>query len=130
MPRHADPVWDKFSRLTKDGNSGRWAKCKKCNREMQGIPSRLKCHLDICWAKTESSGADEGLLAVLGNLKESAPSMAASQMSQTQPAHIVTTVAEIHEHPSIILDDHEFSSSSSTSMGVLINATMCYDRFA
>jgi len=38
---------------------------------MQGIPSRLKYHYDICWAETESSGADEGLVAVLGDLVES-----------------------------------------------------------
>lgn len=41
-----------------------------------------------------------------------------SQIGQSQPAHVVTTVAEIHEHPSVILDDHELSSSLSTSTGV------------
>jgi len=38
---------------------------------MQGISSRLKYHYDICWAETKSSGADEGLVAVLGDLGES-----------------------------------------------------------
>ena len=66
MPRHADPVWDEFSRLTIDRDSGRWAKCKKCKREM----SRLKYHYDICWAESESSGA-EGPMTVLEDLGES-----------------------------------------------------------
>ena len=60
----------KLWRLTKGGNSGRWTKCKKCDSEMQGIPSRLKYHYGICWAETESSGTDEGLVAVLGDLGE------------------------------------------------------------
>ena len=42
---------------------------------MQAIPSRLKYHCDICWAKTESSGADEGLVAVLGDIWDSASPM-------------------------------------------------------
>jgi len=131
MPRHADPVWDNFWRVTKDGNKGRWAKCKKCKTEMQGIPSWLKYHYDICWAETESSAADEGSVAVLGDLGESVSPMdddETSQIGQSQPAHVVTTVAEIHEHPSVIFDDHELSSSSSTSTGVTKSAPINTDK--
>jgi len=42
---------------------------------MQGIPSRLKYHYDTCWSETESSGADEGLVAVLGDIGESVSPM-------------------------------------------------------
>ena len=56
---------------------------------MQGIPSRLKYHYDICWAETESSGADEGLVAVLGDLGESVSPMddhETNHIGQTQLA--------------------------------------------
>jgi len=49
MPRTTDPVW-KFSEKTlKVKNSGKWAKWKKCAKEMQGIPSRLNKHYEECW---------------------------------------------------------------------------------
>jgi len=90
---------------------------------MQGIPSRLKYHYDICWAETKTSGTDEGPVAVQVDLEESVPSMddhETSQISHTPLAHVVTTVAEIHAHPpspSVILDDddHELSTTLSTT---------------
>ena len=47
-----DHAWNSFIRLTKGGNSGRWAKCKEYSTEMQGISSRLRCHYDICGAQS------------------------------------------------------------------------------
>lgn len=49
MPRTTDPVWKFFEKMLKVKNSGKWAKCKKCAREMQGIPSRMKKHYEECW---------------------------------------------------------------------------------
>lgn len=48
MPRTTDPIWKFFERTVKASNSGKWATCKKCRREMQGIPSRMKIHYDEC----------------------------------------------------------------------------------
>lgn len=47
MPKNKDIVWAKFDCITSK-NSGNWARCKLCQREMQGIPTRMKKHLQIC----------------------------------------------------------------------------------
>ena len=54
MPRQTDPIWNHFIRSTKKGNSENWARCSKCRKEMQSIPSRLKCHFDICGSSSLS----------------------------------------------------------------------------
>ena len=46
--RKSANVWEKFGKSRKDGNSGWWAVCKKCNAGMQGIPERLIKHVEIC----------------------------------------------------------------------------------
>lgn len=47
MPRKRDPVWSDFDCI-KTKNTGFWARCKKCGKEMQGILDRLKKHTKIC----------------------------------------------------------------------------------
>ncbi|XP_047986596.1 uncharacterized protein LOC125226609 [Leguminivora glycinivorella] len=47
MPREKDPVWSFFS-CTKTKNTGLWARCKKCDKEMQGILNRMKSHVKVC----------------------------------------------------------------------------------
>ena len=54
MPRQTDPIWNHFIKSTKKGNSGNWARCSKCRKELRGIPSRLKCHFDICGSSSLS----------------------------------------------------------------------------
>lgn len=48
MPKPAHPVWVNFNVISKTGNSGKWAQCKKCKKELQGIPQRLLKHVSIC----------------------------------------------------------------------------------
>ena len=43
--RKSADVWDKFE---KSRNSGWWAVCKKRNAGMQGIPERMKKHVQTC----------------------------------------------------------------------------------
>ena len=46
--RSLDPIWIYFEVVNKPQNVGKWAKCKKCDKEMQGIVSRLKLHQEKC----------------------------------------------------------------------------------
>lgn len=48
MPREKNPIWNYFNCQSKENNSGKWAICKKCNIEMQGIPQRMKKHIENC----------------------------------------------------------------------------------
>lgn len=48
MPRDKDPIWAYFVCKSKANNSGKWAVCKKCNLEMQGIPQRMTKHFQKC----------------------------------------------------------------------------------
>lgn len=46
MPKLKDAIWKHFKCIQKKGNSGKWAICKKCDKEMQGIPERMKVHFN------------------------------------------------------------------------------------
>lgn len=46
MPRNPHPIWASFNVIQKQGNSGKWAQCKKCKRQFQGIPERLMKHVN------------------------------------------------------------------------------------
>lgn len=48
MPRDKNPIWKYFHCKSKENNSGKWAVCKKCGFEMQGIPQRMTKHVQIC----------------------------------------------------------------------------------
>lgn len=48
MPRNKDPIWKNFICKTKEGNTGKWAICKICEKEMQGIPKRMEIHYELC----------------------------------------------------------------------------------
>lgn len=48
MPKPKDPIWNHFQNINKAGNTGKWAICKTCKKEMQGIPSRMKEHRLKC----------------------------------------------------------------------------------
>lgn len=54
MPKNKHPVWVNFECKIKKGNTGKWAVCKKCKKEMQGIPSRMMKHLKACADHTDS----------------------------------------------------------------------------
>lgn len=46
MPKAKNSVWRHFECLIKNKNStGKWAKCRECSKEMQGIPSRMEKHI-------------------------------------------------------------------------------------
>lgn len=47
MPRNKHPIWVKFDCFNAK-NSGNWARCKTCKKEMQGIPSRMEKHIESC----------------------------------------------------------------------------------
>lgn len=57
MPKPKHPVWANFDCITKNKNTGNWARCKKCSKELQGIPSRMKKHIFICNSKEKSARA-------------------------------------------------------------------------
>lgn len=46
MPKPKHSVWRYFDCIIKNKNStGKWAKCRECSKEMQGIPSRMEKHI-------------------------------------------------------------------------------------
>lgn len=59
MPKQKSSVWKDFKCVYKENNSGKWAVCKSCKKEMQGIPQRMTKHLEICGANS-SMVSEEG----------------------------------------------------------------------
>ncbi|CAH1113881.1 unnamed protein product [Psylliodes chrysocephalus] len=48
MPKPKHSVWRYFECIFKNKNKnsyGKWAKCRECSKEMQGIPSRMEKHI-------------------------------------------------------------------------------------
>lgn len=45
MPKPKHLVWKYFECMNKKENTGKWAKCRECSKEMQGIPSRMEKHI-------------------------------------------------------------------------------------
>lgn len=46
MPKPKHSVWRYFECIIKKKDStGKWAKCRECLKEMQGIPSRMEKHI-------------------------------------------------------------------------------------
>lgn len=62
MPKHLDPIWNHFTSAKKENNCGKWAVCKKCRKEMQGIPARLRLHVKKCLkdSNADSDNDNEG----------------------------------------------------------------------
>ena len=58
MPKNKHPVWVNFECKTKKGNSGKWAVCKKCKKDMQGIPSRMMKHSKVCTGRNTETISD------------------------------------------------------------------------
>ena len=46
--RKQDPIWTHFDRFETPGISGWKAKCRLCQKEMQGVVNRLKQHYATC----------------------------------------------------------------------------------
>lgn len=65
MPRPAHPVWTKFHTIVKVGTTGRRAKCKQCNKELQGIPERLLKHVEVCRGPKPRASINEENLEVV-----------------------------------------------------------------
>ena len=53
MPKIKNPVWVHL--INKPSNSGNWARCKKCLKELQGIPSRMEKHILSCKIENQPS---------------------------------------------------------------------------
>lgn len=83
MPKTKSAVWVKFECVNKANNTGKWAKCKKCKIEMQGIPSRMEKHL-----LTSCNETDEEAV-----LKQSTTNSQAS--TSKQGTHLLITEIEI-----------------------------------
>ncbi len=58
MPKQKDPIWLYFEEIRKPNNSGKWAKCKICGSESQGITERLKSHHKKCQEEHEDASMD------------------------------------------------------------------------
>ena len=65
MPRTKDPVWAEFE-CDRTKNSGLWAICRKCKKEMQGILHRLKRHSSVCNSAVELISVSEPWTTSLG----------------------------------------------------------------
>lgn len=46
--RRKDLVWLYFNEVKNDNRKGCRAKCKKCNKEMEGQVARMKKHVENC----------------------------------------------------------------------------------
>lgn len=56
MPKSKHSVWQYFECIIKKENStGKWAKCRECSKEMQGIPSRMEKNI-LTHQKNTSTG--------------------------------------------------------------------------
>lgn len=66
MPKRKLNIWKYFEETKKVGNSGKWAKCKKCKKEMQGIPKRLNDHYVKCSGTQTEQHEDEILSSLIG----------------------------------------------------------------
>lgn len=59
MPKPKHSVWRYFECIIKKKNStGKWAKCRECSKEMQGIPSRMEKHILSHQKNTSSDTTD------------------------------------------------------------------------
>lgn len=69
MPKVKGLIWRKFDCLQKATNTGKWARCKQCRIEMQGIPCRMEKHLLTCkkTKKAAENKSDETMMVVLEN---------------------------------------------------------------
>lgn len=66
MPKSKHSVWVNFRCVNKDQNSGKWAICKKCEKEMQGIPQRMLKHIEKC-LNSEAGTTD---INTIGNINQ------------------------------------------------------------
>lgn len=87
MPKVMSAVWVKFDCVAKANNTGKWARCKKCKMEMQGIPSRMEKHLFTCGA-VGAVDAEGNRGSNSGNLNENASSSQASTSKQGKHLYI------------------------------------------
>lgn len=69
MPKTEHPVWVHFELINKPSNSGNWARCKRCFKELQGIPSRMEKHIASCRIENQPSTSN---LKELGTQSEEA----------------------------------------------------------
>ena len=46
--RKQDPVWLKFERIVTAGKSDSRAKCKQCEKEIQGLVARMNAYINQC----------------------------------------------------------------------------------
>lgn len=69
MPKNKDIVWSKFECITSK-NSGNWAMCKVCKKEMQGIPTRMKKHLQSCITKESTENTVQNVESIASTNRE------------------------------------------------------------
>ncbi|XP_055845077.1 uncharacterized protein LOC129911335 [Episyrphus balteatus] len=55
--RKKDPIWTHYNEIHDVNKKGSRAVCKACNKEIQGIPQRLKEHFKSCCAHVQSPGS-------------------------------------------------------------------------
>ena len=51
--RKSDLIWTHFDKIRTKSGVGQRAKCKSCNKEMQGLVARLKKHYEKCLEEVE-----------------------------------------------------------------------------
>ena len=89
MPRQQDPVWKFFNRIKKDNNSGPWAVCKKCDKQMQGIVERLRKHYEECYARKVDSNSD----ADTDSVEVAASASTSTSATSSNQAEIMNTAS-------------------------------------
>ena len=94
MPRHTDPVWNNFVKIVTVGKTGSRAKCKSCNKEIQGIVSRLKLHTLSCASKDDDSETDVMVASSTDSSPCSSPqSSISTQLKLTAPSSPLSAIS-------------------------------------
>lgn len=58
--RKRDPVWEYFNEAPSPiGKAGMRAKCKRCNKEMQGLVARMRQHHEKCGDEDDQRNTSE-----------------------------------------------------------------------
>jgi len=110
MPRRQDPVWRAFNRVKKDNNSGPWAVCTKCHRQMQGIVERLHKHYAECYdSKVDSnSDADAEAGATTSHSSNQADSLNTASSLKTETDELLLNKDNSTEDNSTVKSKQEF----------------------
>ena len=136
MPRHLDEVWKYYNKVKKEKNCGPWAVCKKCAKEMQGVPQRLRKHYTECWLAVDE-GERQDRLNISSSDSESmdltsAPPVrtviaATTSTSQERQVHVDDnpTHSRYYLRSSVALSGHNNDLEGATMNDIEMTSSVC-----